>query len=79
MFSVENPEIGGDDFIQHLNSDSLQTIFSAKLEPSLKKLDKGRPYQFLRNGYFCQDIESSPEKLIFNRTVSLRDGWKTKK
>ena len=79
LFNVENPETGGDDFIQHLNSDSLQTIFSAKLEPSLKKLDKGRPYQFLRNGYFCQDIESSSEKLIFNRTVGLRDSWKMKK
>ena len=79
LFNVENPENGGDDFIQHLNSDSLHIIFSAKLEPSLKKADKVRPYQFLRNGYFCQDIESSPEKLIFNRTVSLRDRWETKK
>ena len=79
LFNVENPEIGGDDFIQHLNSDSLQIISSAKLEPGLKKADKGRPYQFLRNGYFCQDIESSPEKLIFNRTVGLRNSWGTKK
>ena len=79
LFNVENPEIGGDDFIQHLNSDSLQIIFSAKLEPGLKKADKSRPYQFLRNGYFYQDIESSPEKLIFNRTVGLRDSWETKK
>ena len=79
LFNVENPEIGGDDFIQHLNSDSLQIISSAKLEPGLKKAAKGRPYQFLRNGYFCQDIESSPEKLIFNRTVGLRNSWGTKK
>lgn len=79
LFNVENPEIGGDDFIQHLNSNSLQIISSAKLEPSLKKADKVRFYQFLRNGYFYQDIESSPEKLIFNRTVSLRDSWETKK
>ena len=79
LFNVENPEIGGDDFIQHLNSNSLQIISSAKLEPSLKKADKVRFYQFLRNGYFYQDIESSSEKLIFNRTVSLRDSWETKK
>ena len=79
LFNVENPEIDGDDFIQHLNSDSLQIISSAKLESSLKKADKSRPYQFLRNGYFCQDIGSSPEKLIFNRTVGLRNSWGTKK
>ena len=47
----------------------------AKLELGLQKAVKGTPYQFLRNGYFCMDLESAPEKLIFNRTAGLRDSW----
>ena len=78
LFEVENPEAGGDDFIQHINPNSLNLISSAKLEPALQKACNSVPYQFLRNGYFCLDKESSPNKLIFNRTVSLRDGWANK-
>jgi len=78
LFKAENPEADGNDFIQHLNSDSLQISSSAKLEPSLQKADIGIFYQFLRCGYFCLDTNSSSEKIIFNRTVGLRDSW-TKK
>jgi len=75
LFKIENPDKDGDDFIQHLNPDSLKIISSAKLEPGLQKSEIGTAYQFIRSGYFCQDTESSPKKLIFNRTVALRDGW----
>ena len=78
LFKAENPEADGNDFIQHLNSDSLQISSSAKLEPSLQKAEIGIFYQFLRCGYFCLDTNSSSEKIIFNRTVGLRDSW-TKK
>ena len=78
LFKTENPETDGNDFIQHLNADSLQISSSAKLEPSLQKADKGIFYQFLRCGYFCLDTNSSSKKIIFNRTVGLRDSW-TKK
>ena len=75
LFKAENPESDGNNFIQHLNSDSLQISSSAKLEPSLQKADIGIFYQFLRCGYFCLDTSSSSEKIIFNRTVGLRDRW----
>ena len=78
LFKIKNPEVDGDDFIKHLNPDSLNIISSAKLEPGLLKAKEGTPYQFLRSGYFCLDTESSIEKLIFNRIVGLRDRW-TKK
>ena len=78
LFNVENPEADGDDFIQHLNPDSLIITSQAKLETSLQKANVNTNYQFLRNGYFCIDTDSTPEKLVFNLTVSLRDSW-TKK
>jgi len=78
LFNVENPEEDGDDFIQHLNPDSLIKTTQAKLEPNLKGGKLGSKYQFLRNGYFCLDKESSPKHPIFNRTVGLRDGWSKK-
>ena len=75
LFNAENPEADGDGFIKHLNSDSLQILSSAKLEPSLQEAKIGIPYQFLRCGYFCLDTNSSSEKIILNRTVGLRDSW----
>ena len=45
------------------------------LEPGLKKANPGDKFQFLRQGYFCVDKDSTPEKLVFNRIVSLRDTW----
>ena len=78
LFNVESPEADGDDFIQHLNPDSLIITSQAKLETSLQKANVNTNYQFLRNGYFCIDTDSTPEKLVFNRTVGLRDSWAKK-
>ena len=78
LFSVEHPEAGGDDFLNNLNRDSLTILNNCKLEPSLKNASAGIHYQFLRNGYFVPDKDSSPQNLIFNRSVGLRDSWKKK-
>ena len=65
-----------DNFVEHLNPDSLQIFNNAKLEPSLKEADKDARFQFERVGYFCFDeVDSSEQKLVLNRTVSLRDTW----
>lgn len=63
------------DYKSNLNPDSLKVIYSAYVEPSLKDARPGSPYQFERQGYFCVDKDFSDEKLVFNRTVTLRDTW----
>ena len=64
------------DFISNLNPDSLTTIKTCRLEPSLKSAIPGERYQFERQGYFCVDnVNSSAKKPVFNRIVSLRDTW----
>ena len=75
LFNVDNPEADGDDFIQHLNPDSLIINTQAKLEPGLQKAKANTNYQFLRNGYFCLDADSDQGNIVFNRTVGLRDSW----
>jgi glutaminyl-tRNA synthetase len=66
----------GKDFKSNLNPNSLKVITSCKTEPSLKGAKPGSRYQFERLGYFCVDtVDSTPEKLVFNRTVMLRDPW----
>jgi glutaminyl-tRNA synthetase len=75
LFSVEDPTAGPGDFKQYINPDSLKVIASAFAEPSLKTARFEERYQFLRKGYFCLDRESSEEKMIFNRTVTLKDAW----
>jgi len=65
----------GSDFLANLNPKSLEILSSCKLEPSLAKAKPGDRYQFLRLGYFCVDPDSSDKKLVFNRTVPLRDTW----
>ncbi len=79
LFSSSNPllsEKDGVDFKSLLNPDSLETLTSCRVEPSLKGAMPGSRYQFLRHGYFCVDsIDSSSDALVFNRTVSLRDTW----
>jgi len=78
LFTKENPEDTGDDsdFTTNLNPDSLVKLTSCWVEPSLANAAAGSRYQFLRLGYFCLDsVNSSPEKLVFNRIVSLRDSW----
>lgn len=77
LFTVENPnDVPEDgDFTMYLNPKSLEAI-EAKAEPSLAANAKpGNHYQFERLGYFCADKSSTPERLIFNRTVELRDAW----
>jgi len=65
----------GKDFQTYLNPKSLETLISCRAEPSLKEAKPGSRYQFLRQGYFCVDPDSSPDSLVFNRTTSLRDTW----
>jgi glutaminyl-tRNA synthetase len=73
LFLKEDPEEGGD-FIQNLNPDSLQVI-TAYGEPELANSKLGEPIQFERKGYFSIDPDSAPGKIVFNRTVVLRDSW----
>jgi glutaminyl-tRNA synthetase len=74
LFNVENPEEGGD-FLDHLNSSSLEIVPAAKLEPSIRGAFPLARFQFERLGYFTVDPDSSGEKLVFNRTVTLKDTW----
>ena len=75
LFSVEAPDAGEEDFISHLNPDSLKVLNGAKAERSMRDVKAGDKFQFLRMGYFCADKDSTPSKLIFNRTVTLKDSW----
>jgi glutaminyl-tRNA synthetase len=76
LFKVENPSSEEGDFKDYINPGSLQVITSAYAEPLLARAKFNERYQFLRKGYFCLDKDSSEEKLIFNRTVTLKDSWK---
>ena len=73
----EDPTDVGDgaDFKDYLNPDSLEVLTSCRVEPGLAGAKPGDRYQFERQGYFCVDPDSSAERLVFNRTVSLRDTW----
>jgi len=73
LFNVESPE--GDDYLTKLNPRSLEIVSDAKLEPSLAAAPVGRVFQFERLGYFSVDLDSKPGKLVFNRTVTLKDTW----
>jgi glutaminyl-tRNA synthetase len=77
LFNVENPEAtgSGQTFLDHLNPSSLETLSDAKAEASLRGAPAGARYQFERLGYFCVDPDSIADRVIFNRTVSLRDTW----
>jgi glutaminyl-tRNA synthetase len=74
LFLVERPGTSGVDFLEELNPRSLE-IVSARLEPSLARAEVGSRYQFERQGYFVVDPDSTPEALVFNRIVPLRDSW----
>jgi glutaminyl-tRNA synthetase len=73
LFTVPNP--GGDDWLEHLNSNSLEVLEKCYIEPGLAKAKVGDRFQFERVGYFCVDPDSTADKLVFNRTVGLRDTW----
>jgi glutaminyl-tRNA synthetase len=77
LFVTPNPDDvpDGSDFKVNLNPNSLETLTSCKVEPSLSGAKPGNRYQFMRLGYFCVDPDSSDKKLVFNRTVTLQDEW----
>ena len=77
LFSDEAPDADGKDFIECLNPESLEVLHGAKVENMLREAKPTDRYQFLRMGYFCADSrDSSPEHLVFNRAVALKDGFK---
>jgi len=78
LFTRENPMAGeeGKDFKDYIRHDSLEVLTSCKVEPALAAAGPGDRFQFERMGYFCVDaIDSGPGRLVFNRTVTLRDQW----
>jgi glutaminyl-tRNA synthetase len=75
LFRVEDPANEDGDFKEYINPDSLQVVPTAYAEPALKHAKFDQHYQFLRKGYFYLDKDSSEEKLVFNRTTTLRDNW----
>ncbi|MBR3865372.1 MAG: glutamine--tRNA ligase, partial [Clostridia bacterium] len=76
LFSVPDPDSADRDFIECINPDSLEVLKSCKLEASLKGVSSDARFQFMRTGYFCLDSrDSTPEALVFNRAVALKDSW----
>ena len=75
LFVTEDMNAIEDDFTNHLNPDSLQILKTVYAEPGLANSKAGEHFQFLRMGYFCLDPDATSDKLIFNRTVTLRDTW----
>ena len=77
LFTKENPgeEEEGGDFKDNLNPNSLEVLEGVKLESSLRGAVPGDRYQFLRQGYFCVDPDSKENRVVFDRTVTLRDSW----
>jgi glutaminyl-tRNA synthetase len=73
LFTVAEPDADGD-FKQHLNPHSLE-VLTAKCEPSLKEARAEQRYQFERLAYFALDLDSQPGRLVFNRTITLKDTW----
>ncbi len=74
LFNIEDPESDGD-LLEHINPGSLEIVRHAKVEPSVAGAPAGSRYQFERVGYFCVDPDSSDERLVFNRTATLKDSW----
>ncbi len=75
LFTTPEPGAGGGDFLADLNPESLEILEDCRLEPALADLAPGETVQFERQGYFCKDKASAPDRLVFNRTVALRDNW----
>ncbi len=75
LFLQPAPGAGGSELTDDLNPDSLRTLTRCMLEPSLAGAKPGEGFQFEREGYFCVDRDSTRERLVFNRTVTLRDTW----
>lgn len=75
LFKVENPAAEDGDFLSYINPNSLQIIKTAYIETSLKTAQPGEQFQFIRKGYFTLDKYSTPDNLVFNRSVTLKDTW----
>ena len=75
LYTVPDPLDREGDFKDYLNPNSLETLTGVRLEPSLADAPVGARYQFERQGYFCVDPDSTPERRVFNLTVTLRDTW----
>ena len=79
LFTVPDPDTGDKDFLDFINPHSLDILQNCKVEKSLESAAAPKSFQFMRIGYFCVDNrDSSPEHLVFNRSVSLKDGFKKK-
>ncbi|MDY0907203.1 glutamine--tRNA ligase/YqeY domain fusion protein [Pedobacter sp. CFBP9032] len=79
LFTSETPDAEEGDFKDYLNPESLTVLPNAYIEPALADADLDSRYQFIRKGYFCLDKDSTAEKLVFNRTVTLKDTFKKPK
>ena len=75
LFKVENPSAEEGDFKSYINENSLHVVTNAMAENDLRHAQLGDKYQFIRLGYFTPDLASTPDNLIFNRTVTLKDSW----
>lgn len=75
LFQVENPNAEDGDFKDYINPNNLHIVPNAVIEPVLLEANPSDKFQFLRNGYFCLDKHSTSQKLIFNKTVGLKDTW----
>jgi glutaminyl-tRNA synthetase len=75
LFQVEDPGNEDGDFKNYINPNSLHVLPTVYVEPDLVNAKVGTPVQFMRKGYFTLDKNSTPDKLVFNRTVTLKDGW----
>jgi len=75
LFNRPDPEAEGDDFVANLNTDSLKILERCFVEPSLANTRAGDRFQFERQGYFCVDPDTTPEKPVFNLAVALKDTW----
>ena len=78
LFTVPDPDAGDRNFLDFLNPESLKVLKGCKIERALEDAKVGDGYQFMRLGYFCADKDSTKDNLIFNRSVSLKDGFKVK-
>lgn len=76
LFTSETPDAEEGDFKDYLNPESLTVLPNAYIEPALAEADLDGRYQFIRKGYFCLDKDSTADKLVFNRTVTLKDTFK---
>jgi glutaminyl-tRNA synthetase len=79
LLIVEDASELGDDFMKFINPASLQILPKVYVEPGLKSAKEGQALQFIRKGYYSLDADSTSDKLVFNRTVTLKDTWAKEK